>query len=107
MAAESVVQIVGAPVACAGGVKETWRELAAWAAGQLKARFGEAVRVQYIDLLEANCPPLPLGAQLPLVLVDGEVLSSGGKLSIPAIGRRLEELGLRRQPATVISRDDQ
>jgi hypothetical protein len=32
------------------------------------------------------------GAQLPLVLVDGDVLSSGGKISIPVLRRRIEEL---------------
>jgi hypothetical protein len=35
---------------------------------------------------------LPL--QLPLVLVNGQVLSSGGKISVPAIQRHLEALGL-------------
>jgi hypothetical protein len=36
------VQIIGARVACAEGVKETWRDVAAWAAGQLAARYMEA-----------------------------------------------------------------
>jgi len=31
---------------------------------------------------------------LPLVLVNGEVLSSGGKISVPAIRKRIEALGL-------------
>jgi len=88
------VQIVGAPVACAEGVKDTWREVAAWAAGQLTRRFGEAIRVEYFDLFDPACPALPPGAQLPLVLVNGEVLSSGGKVSIPAIRQRLEALGI-------------
>jgi hypothetical protein len=35
---------------------------------------------------------MPQDAQLPLVLVEGEVLSSGGKISIPVIRRRIEEL---------------
>ncbi len=94
MSARAAVQIIGAPVACADGVKETWREVAEWAAGQLTARFGEAVRVQYFDLSDPACPPLPPGAQLPLVLVDGEALTSGGKISIPAIRRRLEARGV-------------
>jgi hypothetical protein len=90
----AVVQIVGAPVACAGGVKEAWRDVAEWARGQLAVCFGDAIRVQYFDLLDPACPPLPPGAQLPLVLVDGEVLSSGGKISVPAIRRRLEAQGV-------------
>ena len=86
------VQIVGAPIACEGGVKDSWRDTAKWAEGQLKARFGEAVEVRYYDLFDADCPPIPKDAQLPLVLVDGDMLSSGGKISIPIIRRRIEEL---------------
>jgi disulfide oxidoreductase YuzD len=86
------VQIVGAPIACEGGVKDSWRDTAKWAEGQLKARFGEAVEVQYYDLFDTDSPSLPEGAQLPLVLIDGQVLSSGGKISIPVIRRRVEEL---------------
>lgn len=92
MSAVHVVQIIGAPVACAEGVKETWRDVAAWAAGQLASRFGAAVRVDYLDLFDPACPPLPDGAQLPLVLVNGQVVSSGGKVSVPAIRRHLEGL---------------
>ena len=91
----ALVQIVGAPVACSTGVRETWREIAGWAAGQMYARFGEQVRVEYFDLFDPDCPLLPPEAQLPLVLVNREVLSSGGKISVPAIRRRLEALGLR------------
>ena len=93
MSVPALVQIVGAPVACAEGVKDTWREVAVRAADQLTQRFGEAVYVQYLDLFDPTCPPLPPGAQLPLVLVNGEVLSSGGKISVPAIRKRLEALG--------------
>ncbi len=94
MSTPAAVQIIGAPVACADGVKETWRAVTEWAAGQLAGRYGEAVRVHYFDFLDPACPPLPPGAQLPLVLVDGEVLTSGGKISIPAICRRLEARGI-------------
>ena len=31
-----LVKIVGAPVACKDGIKESWREVAGWAAGQLQ-----------------------------------------------------------------------
>lgn len=92
MSTPAVVQIVGAPVACADGVKDTWREVAAWAASKLAARFGEGVQVRYFDLFDPGCPTVPAGTQLPLVLVAGEVLSSGGKVSVPAIIRRLEAL---------------
>jgi hypothetical protein len=35
---------------------------------------------------------MPVNAQLPLVLVNKEVLSSGGKISIPAIRRKIESI---------------
>lgn len=89
-----LVHIIGAPVACAEGVKETWRDVAKHTADQLSARFGEAVRVQYFDLFDPTCPALPAGAQLPLVMIDGGVLSSGGKISVPAIRKRIEALGI-------------
>ena len=86
------VQIVGAPIACEGGVKDTWRDMAHWAEGQLKNRFGEAVQVKYFDLFDADCPPMPSNAQLPLVYVEDEVVISGGKISIPIIRRKMEEI---------------
>ena len=86
-----MVQIIGAKIACEDGIKDTWRETAAWAARQLASRYGDAVRVEYFDLFDTGCPPLPDGAQLPLVLMDGQVVSSGGKISIPAIRKKLEE----------------
>ena len=67
--------------------------LAQWIAAQLHRRYGPAVRVTYFDLFDEDCPPIPAGAELPLVLVNGEILSSGGKLSMPAIRKRLEALG--------------
>lgn len=89
-----VVQIVGVPLACADGIKDTWRDIAKHTADQLLARFGDRVRVQYFDLFDADCPALPAHAQLPLVLIEGEVLSSGGKISTPAIRKRVEALGV-------------
>ena len=89
-----LVQIIGAKIACAEGVKDSWREVAGWAAGKLKARFGEAVQVQYYDLFDADCPPLPPAAQLPLVIVAGEIISSGGKISIPLLNKHIEQLGI-------------
>jgi len=87
-----LVQIIGAPIACKEGVKDSWREVARWADGQLKGHFGEAVDARYYDLFDADCPPMPNGVQLPLVMVDGEVVSSGGKISVPAIRRKIESI---------------
>lgn len=93
-----LVTIVGAPVACGAEVKDTWRELSGWIGGQLRQRYGDAVFVEYHDLFDADCPPLPPGAQLPLVLVNDRVVTSGGKLSVPAIRRVVEALGVRPVP---------
>lgn len=87
-----VVQIIGAPIACKDGVKDTWREVAQWVAGQLLQHFGDGVHVHYFDLFDPACPTIPPGTQLPLVLVDGEVLSSGGKISVPAIRQKIEAI---------------
>jgi len=92
MTQQIVVQIIGAPIACADGTKDTWREVAAWAAGQLAARFGDGVEVDYYDLFDPGVPSVPPGARLPVVLVGGEVVSEGGKVSIPAIRRRVESV---------------
>jgi hypothetical protein len=89
-----LIQIVGTPVACATGVRETWREVAGWVERQLAGRFGAGVQVVYYDLFDPQVPPLPDTAELPLVLVQGEVLSSGGRISVPALRQRLEALGL-------------
>ena len=98
MAAPVVVHIVGAPIACAEGVKDTWREVAAWAADQLGGRFGARVAVEYHDLFELSGPLADRiaarGVSLPAVLVGDELLTSGSKISIPAIRRKLEALGI-------------
>jgi len=51
--------------------------------------------VQYFDLFDPDCPALPDGAQLPLLLLNGEVFSSGGKIVTPAIRKHLEALGVK------------
>ena len=93
-----LVQIIGASIACKEGVKDSWREVSAWAAGQLRARFGDEVQVKYFDLFDADCPPLPADAQLPLVLIEGEVISRGGKISVPIIRHKIETL-MQKQTA--------
>lgn len=87
-----LVQIVGAPVACAEGTKESWRDVSNWVSGQLRTRFGDRVRVKYYNLFDVDCPPMPAEAQLPLVLIEGEVVSSGGKISVSLLRKKLEAL---------------
>lgn len=95
MSVPAVVQIIGTPIACAEGYKDAWRDTAAWVARQLKARFGESVTVVYYDLFDPDCPAMLGDAQLPLVLLNDQVVSSGGKISVPAIRKQLEANGIR------------
>jgi len=90
-----LVQIIGAPIACADGVKDTWRDVARWAEDQLKRRFRETVQIKYYDLFDVDCPAMPNDAQLPVVLVNGETTINGGKISIPAIRRKIESLSAK------------
>jgi hypothetical protein len=92
-----LVQIIGAPVACKDGLKESWREVADWAAGQLRSRYGEAVRMQYYDLFDPDCPAIPPDSQLPVVFVNSVFVSQGGKISIPLIRKKIDELGITPQ----------
>jgi disulfide oxidoreductase YuzD len=85
-----IVVIVGAPIACADGIKDTWREVAAWTEGQLKNRFDDQVQVEYFDLFDPLCPDLPENAELPVVFVNNAVVSNGGKISIPLIRKYIE-----------------
>jgi hypothetical protein len=87
-----LVQIVGAPIACKDGVKDSWREVSAWTAGQLRTYFGDDVQVKYYDLFDADCPPVPTGSELPLVFVNNEVVISGGKISIPIIRSKINAI---------------
>ena len=87
-----LIEIIGAPIWCSDGVKETWREVADWARGQLVARFGDAVQVRYYNLFDIDCPPIPADAQLPFIFVNKEIFSSGGKISLPKLRQHVDEL---------------
>ena len=90
----ALVQIIGSQVAGSERYRDAWRETAGWAAGKLAVLFGEAVRVEYFDLFDPACPPIPPDAELPVVLVNGELLSQGERISIPVLRKRLEALGV-------------
>lgn len=92
MSGQIIVQIIGAPIVCKEGLKDTWREVAVWVGEQLRALFGEQVHVQYYDLFDPNCPPIPPGMQLPVVMVNNEVLSNGDKISVPSLRRKVEAI---------------
>ena len=94
MSSVATVQIIGAPVVCSEGYIDTWREVAEWASEQLKALYGDSVKVAYFDLFDPACPALPSNAQLPLVLINNQLVINGGKISIPLIRKRLLEMGV-------------
>lgn len=75
---------------------DAWREAAGWVNDQLSTRFGDGVKVVYHDLFDADCPALPQNAQLPLVMIDGSVVSSGSKLSVPLLRKAVEAHGTQR-----------
>ena len=88
------VEIVGVPVACGDRVRDSWREITAWVSRDLERTFAGAVRVQYHDLFEAGCPALPAGAKLPVVLIDGEPITVGEKISLPVIRKAIVSRGV-------------
>ncbi len=87
-----VVKIIGAPTACADGVKEVWRDVANWAGRQLETKYGDRVHTQYFDLFESDCPTLPPNSRLPVVFVNDRMVINGGKISIPRIRQEIDSL---------------
>ncbi len=92
-----LVKIIGSPVACKDGLKESWREVATWVADRFQMIYGDKVRVHYYDLFDADCPSIPADGKLPIVFVNEFIISSGGKISTPLIRKKLEELGIYPQ----------
>ena len=101
------VRVFGVRTANNCGPQDGWRDATEWVARSLKTRFGDRVRVEYFDLFLDALEAFPKvmdavaqGTQPPLVFVGddqghlGELFASGGKISGPAIRRRLEALGL-------------
>ena len=84
------VQIIGTHIACSTGLKDSWRELAAFIKSQLSVRFPNKVEVEYFDLFDERCPSFPKDGQIPVVLIDRELFSSGGKIAIPRLIKNLE-----------------
>ncbi len=95
-----VVHIYGAPTACSTGVTDAWRDVATLMGRQWKERFGDRVDFEYVNLFGPEASRFPhVLAQvsqnnlaLPLVYINDELFSSGGKLNGPAIRRRIEAL---------------
>ena len=93
-----IVRVFGVPMACSKGIVDAWRNVANQARGQLAARFGDRVIVEYYDLMAPEMDRFPEvlkkvaeGAEVPLVFIGDDLFSSGGKVSVPAIARRVSE----------------
>jgi disulfide oxidoreductase YuzD len=94
------VRIFGVPVACGDTVADQWRQIADWTRRQLLRQFGGQVTVEYYDLFSPETDRFPEvlalvrggKGKVPLVYVGDELLSSGGKVSVLAIRRKVESL---------------
>jgi hypothetical protein len=95
-----VVRVFAAPMATCGS-GETWGSATAGLGERMRRRFGDGVAVEYVELFSPRSFDFPAvlarveaGAALPLVTVGDDVISEGGKLSDPRIGRALAERGV-------------
>ncbi len=96
------VRVFGVPTANCCGPQDAWRDTTEWVARSLTQQFGNQISVEYYDLFSEAPDAFPNvlelvargEAQPPLVFVGDQLLSSGGKISAPAIRRRLEAVGL-------------
>jgi hypothetical protein len=59
----------------------------------MTAQYGGQIEVRYYDLFDESKPELPDNAKLPVVMINGSVISQGGKISIPEINKHLKSLG--------------
>ncbi len=89
--------VAAAPMAACAPEK-TWRAAAGLLDRQLHERFGPAVMLEFVELFTPDCDRHPeieaqvaAGAVPPIVLIDGVLHSSGGKLHLSAIGGAVAE----------------
>jgi len=95
--AEITVRIFAAPMGeCAQG-KPTWKGTAEHVGERLRVRYGDGVRVEFVELFSPSSFDHPdimervgRGEQPPFVTVEGEVIQSGGKISESAIRAKLD-----------------
>ncbi len=102
----AVVRIFALPLAACDPGK-TWKAAAEMIARRLQERYGDAVRVEFVEIFS---PPSFLyhdildrmgrGEQAPFVTVNDELIQTGGKLSEPAIRRKLDTLFARQEDSS-------
>jgi hypothetical protein len=92
------VLIMGTPPTSGCAPGKTWRAAAGYVGERLDGRFGGSVRFAYVELFSPEMyehpelePLVATGSPMPLVLVDGELRFSGGKLNVTAIERAVAE----------------
>ena len=97
--AQTVVVSVIAASRGSCGTKTTWEEATDFVRRRMQERFSEHVTVQYVELFSPESFAFPEAMQgiqeeryhLPVVLVDGEVVSEGKKLSEGLIARHIRQ----------------
>lgn len=85
------VYIFGLPdAACGQGM--TWSAAAAYVRRRLQNKFGDAVTLDYIEIFSARCFDFPevierlqAGGKPPIVLVGGQFVDQGSKISEPVL----------------------
>ena len=91
------VRVFAAPDASCGH-GPTWSSATAFMAIRLRRRFGDRVVVEHVEIFTARSFEFPDvlaaiqgGSLLPIVVVDGRIVSEGGKLPEPVVGRAVTE----------------
>lgn len=91
------VRVFAAPdVSCGHG--PTWSAATSYMGSRLRQRFGDRVVVEHVEIFTARSFEFPDvlaamqgGSPLPIVVVDGRILSEGRKLPEPDIARAVTE----------------
>jgi len=86
------VEIIGAKIACSQGLRDDWRNLTGWIGSKFDILYNGRVTTIYYDLFDENHPPLPEDAKLPVVIVNHEILSMGGKISMSLIRKKIDDI---------------
>lgn len=98
----AVVRVFGIPAAPGCPSDQTWEAVTRRVGALLAARFGPQVQAEYVDLFGPAMRRFPDIVALvaggtvspPVVTVNGTVVPAAGKVSVPAIRRALEALGI-------------
>jgi len=89
-----LIQITASLIACSQGMRDDWRDLSEWLRSKMTVLYGDQVEVKYYDIFDPDCPSLPPDAKLPVVRINEEILSMGGKISMTLIRKKIESLGI-------------